>query len=263
MITGSSNGLLTAGTKPLPKSIFNLYPWWGTWQSHDGTFTGNGQKINLRHVQGNDYLNTLGPSDAIWNYVNPVCCVATVCHQVRCMHWGHLGHFHRAISHLKSYKIVCMRYLACTFSHMKSIDKFSMFLQSGVSRHFLWRFIAVWIEPHCVHVYVCQCRHQTLAAICRTMGIWDVFMLHLPGKIYLGFVSLDILVDTRSGNGLEPGGTKPLFESMLIYHQQSINSRVMFSLVYLNTKYINLQVEFGIHILEITAPSRREKWVNS
>ena len=27
---------------------------------------------------------------------------------------GHLGHFHRAISHLKWYKIVCMRYLACT-----------------------------------------------------------------------------------------------------------------------------------------------------
>ena len=34
------------------------------------------------------------------NYVNPVCCVATVW-QVRCMYWGHLGHFHRAISHLK------------------------------------------------------------------------------------------------------------------------------------------------------------------
>ena len=22
----------------------------------------------------------------------PVCCVATVCHQIRCMYWGHLGH---------------------------------------------------------------------------------------------------------------------------------------------------------------------------
>ena len=35
------------------------------------------------------------------NYVNPVCCVATVCHQVCCMYWGHLGDFHRAIYHLK------------------------------------------------------------------------------------------------------------------------------------------------------------------
>ena len=82
--------------------------------------------------------------DLSQNYVNPLCCVATVCHQVRCMYWGHLGHFHRAISHLKWYKIVCMGYLACTFSQMKSINMFSMFLQSGVPRHFLWRFIAVW-----------------------------------------------------------------------------------------------------------------------
>ena len=70
------------------------------------------------------------------NYVNPVCCVATVC-QVRCMYWGHLGDFHRAISHSKWYKIVCVRYLACKFSQMKSINMFSMFLQSGVPRHFL------------------------------------------------------------------------------------------------------------------------------
>ena len=61
------------------------------------------------------------------NYVSPACCVATVCHQVRCVYWGHLGHFHRAISHLKWYRIVCMRYLACTFSQMKFINIFSMF----------------------------------------------------------------------------------------------------------------------------------------
>ena len=75
------------------------------------------------------------------NYVNPY---ATVCHQVRCIYWVHLGHFHRAIHHLKWYKIVCMRYLDCTFSQMKSINMFSMYLQSGVPRHFLWRFIGVW-----------------------------------------------------------------------------------------------------------------------
>ena len=62
-----------------------------------------------------------------FNYVNPVCCVATVCLQVRCMCWGHLGHFHRATSHLKWYKIVCMRYLACTFSQVKSINMFPCF----------------------------------------------------------------------------------------------------------------------------------------
>ena len=78
------------------------------------------------------------------NYVDPECCVATVCHQVRFIYWEHLNHFHRTISHLKWHKIVCMRYLACTFSQMKSTDMFSMYLQSGVPRHFIWWFIAGW-----------------------------------------------------------------------------------------------------------------------
>ena len=48
-----------------------------------------------------------------------------------------LGAFGSLSYHLKWYKIVCMRYLACTFSQMKSINMFSMFLQCGVPRHFL------------------------------------------------------------------------------------------------------------------------------
>ena len=36
------------------------------------------------------------------NYVDPECCVATVCHQVRFMYWEQLGHFQRAISHLNT-----------------------------------------------------------------------------------------------------------------------------------------------------------------
>ena len=88
------------------------------------------------------------------NYVDPECCIATVCHQVRFMYWEHLGHFHRAISHIKWHKIVCMRYLACTFSQMKSTDMFSMYLQSGVPRHFIWCFYCgLNIELHCFHVY--------------------------------------------------------------------------------------------------------------
>ena len=78
------------------------------------------------------------------NYNDPECCVGTVCHQVCFMYWEHLGHFQRAISHLKWHKIVCMRYLAWTFSQMKSTDMFSMYLQSGVPRHFIWWFIAGW-----------------------------------------------------------------------------------------------------------------------
>ena len=61
------------------------------------------------------------------NYVNPVCCVAPVCHQVCCMYWGHLGHFHGAISHLKWYKIVCMRYLALTLVRWNLLTCFPCF----------------------------------------------------------------------------------------------------------------------------------------
>ena len=107
------------------------------------------------------------------NYVNPVCCVATVSHQIRCMNWGHLGHCHGAIYHLKWYKIVCMRYLTCTFSQMKSINMCSMYLQSWVSKFPLEIYCSLNIEPHCLHFYACQCWPQTLAAICRTMGILD------------------------------------------------------------------------------------------
>ena len=88
------------------------------------------------------------------DYVNPACRVVTVCHQVRCMYLGHLSHFHRAISHLKWYKIVCMRYLACTFSQMKSVNMFSLFLQSGVPGHFLLRFIVVWLYNITVFMFV-------------------------------------------------------------------------------------------------------------
>ena len=71
------------------------------------------------------------------------------------MYWGHLGHFHRAISHLKLYKMFFKKYLACTFSQIKSINMFSMFLQSGVPRHFLWRFIAVWMYNLTVSCILC------------------------------------------------------------------------------------------------------------
>ena len=88
------------------------------------------------------------------SYVDPVCCVATVCHQVRCVYWGHLGYFYRAISHLKWRKIVCMGCVACAFIQMKSINMFFMFFHSGVPKHFRWRFIAVWIYNLTVFMYM-------------------------------------------------------------------------------------------------------------
>ena len=119
-----------------------------------------------------------------YNYVNPICCVATVCHQVRCMYWGHLGHFHMAISHLKWYKIACMRYLACAFSQMKYINMFSMFLQSGVPRHFLWRFIAVWIYNLTIFMSMLT---SNSSGNMQKLGYLGCFHAASARKIHLGF----------------------------------------------------------------------------
>ena len=47
------------------------------------------------------------------------------------------------------------------------------------------------ILPHWFHVYACQCWPQTLAAISRHMGIWDVFCVR-QGKYILGLGNYNI-----------------------------------------------------------------------
>ena len=43
------------------------------------------------------------------NYADPLYGVATICHQVRCLRWGHPSLFHTAMSLLIWYKNFCMR----------------------------------------------------------------------------------------------------------------------------------------------------------
>ena len=148
----------------MPQSCWHLYlcwikhclslsqPQWLKW-CHDKRPVGLSSFVNCPPVVASFLTQRQLSINAGWqhmgrvphpNYVDPECYVATVCHHVRFMYWEHLGHFQRAISHLKWHKIVCMRYLACAFSQMKSTDMFSMYLQSGVPRHFIWWFIAGW-----------------------------------------------------------------------------------------------------------------------
>ena len=118
-------------------------------------------------------------------------CVITVCHQVRCTCWGHLGLFHRAIAHLKWYQMVWMGDLAGKFSAIKSTNMFSMHLQLGVPRYIIWRFIVVltWNLTVFMFVYV-NVDPLTLATTWRNMWLCDIFMLCPPGKIYLGVILL-------------------------------------------------------------------------
>ena len=121
-------------------------------------------------------------------YVNPICCVATVCHQVHCMYWGYLGHFHRAISHLKLYKFVCMRYLARIFSQMKSINMLSMFFCNLGFPDILFGDLLQF--EYITSLFSCLCMSMLTSNSSRNMqkhGYLGCFMLCLPGKIYLGF----------------------------------------------------------------------------
>ena len=119
--------------------------------------TGKGQAAwGVGHCRGDKENN---------NYVNPVCSVATVFHQVR----------------------------SCTFSQVKSINMFPWFC----NMEFLDISFGDWLRfEHrtslfsCFTIDECQYWPQTLAAICSNMGIWDLFVLRPPGKIYLGFEAL-------------------------------------------------------------------------
>ena len=86
------------------------------------------------------------------NYANPIYGVATVCHQVRCLRWGHPSLFHTATSLLIWYKLFCVR---------------------DILNRLIWmhRRCGFNIKPFCSDVCGDHRRPQTLAEICRTMGI--------------------------------------------------------------------------------------------
>ena len=78
-----------------------------------------------------------------YNYANPVYGVATICHQVRCLRWGHPSLFHTATSLLIWYKIFCMRDISYRITWMKFIYMLSVYAQSGTHRCVNWWIIAV------------------------------------------------------------------------------------------------------------------------
>ena len=165
-----------------------IFRWWQIWFPTPGQSLNDGCPPVVASFLAQRQLSVnAGWQHTGWvphpNYVDPECCVSTVGYQVRCMYWGHLGHFHRAISHLNVFHVLAIW----------SSQTFHMAFYCGLNK-----------ELHCFHVYVCKCWPQTLAAICRYMGIWDVFMLHPPGKIYLGFGAFAGTVPTRSDSNLAP-----------------------------------------------------------
>ena len=77
------------------------------------------------------------------NYANPVYGVATICHQVRCLRWGHPSLFHTATPLLILHKMFCMRDISYRLTWMKFINMLSVYAQSGTHKHVNWLIIAV------------------------------------------------------------------------------------------------------------------------
>ena len=77
------------------------------------------------------------------NYANPVYGVATICHQVRCLRWGHPRLFHTATSLLIWYKMFCMRDISYRPTWMKFINMLSVYTQPGTHRRVHWWIITV------------------------------------------------------------------------------------------------------------------------
>ena len=122
-----------------------------------------------------------------FNYANPVYGVPTICHQVRCLRRRHPSLFHTATSFF---------YIKCSAWEIYHADVYgwtllSVYAQSGRHRRYkLMNYCGFNIEPFCSDVCGDHRRPQTLAEICRNMGICCGFRaMAVLGK-YPGFILL-------------------------------------------------------------------------
>ena len=77
------------------------------------------------------------------NTLNPVYGVATICHQVRYIRWGHPSLFHTATPLLSWYKMLCVGDILYRLVWVKFMNKISMHAQFGTHKRFNWDIIAV------------------------------------------------------------------------------------------------------------------------
>ena len=109
---------------------------------------------------------------SIRNYANPVYGFATICHQVRCLRWGHPSLIYTATSLLIRYKMFYMRDISYRLISVDEIYKHALVCVFWDAQAFyLMNCCGFNIEPFCSDVCGDHRRPQTLAEICRNMGI--------------------------------------------------------------------------------------------
>ena len=101
-------------------------------------------KVNYHHMKVFLSLTGFGYFfPEIWcgdmiNYVIPVYGVATICHQVRWLRWGHPSLFHTATSLLIWYKLFCVRDISYRINIWMEFINMFVYAQSGTHGRFNW-----------------------------------------------------------------------------------------------------------------------------
>ena len=96
-------------------------------------------QLSLTHRY--EHTTLICPQNIKLNYANPEYGVATICHQVRCLHWGHPSPFQTATALLIWHTMFCMRDISYRLISMKFINILSVYAQSGTQRRFNWWII--------------------------------------------------------------------------------------------------------------------------
>ena len=92
-----------------------------------------------RHCNGLSRVSSITTTIRVSsNYASPVYAVATICHQVRWLRWGHPSLFHTATSLLIWYKMFCVRDISYRLMWVEFINMFSVYAQSGTHSRFNW-----------------------------------------------------------------------------------------------------------------------------
>ena len=104
------------------------------------------RSLNLKflyHIKKFVWKNTMFGVCYNVNYANPVYGVATICHQVRWLRWGHPSLFHTATSLLIWYKMFCVRDISYRLIRIEFINMFSVYAKSGTHSRINWQIIVV------------------------------------------------------------------------------------------------------------------------
>ena len=105
------------------------------------------------------------------NARNPVCDVAPVYHQVRCMYWG-ISVFHRGRSHLNKYAIWNIN----NTNRLRSVLQICFLFLKIREPRIRWKNnCCLNMEPYCFCVWEYQTCPQPLVVICSNLGLWGVF----------------------------------------------------------------------------------------